>query len=163
MSITDSQQKSLFLVRHGDAVEKEQDPDRPLNEQGRQAVERIASWATAAGVRPDEILHSGKLRAAQTAEILAAQLQPARGTARRDGLNPNDDVATIAEWVADADATVMLVGHLPFLGRLVAQLVVGDADCNVVQFAAGGLVALVREDDEWVIAYVVDPGLMPSS
>ena len=41
-----------------------------------EAVEKIAAWAAASGVRVDAIRHSGKLRAEQTAKILAAALQP---------------------------------------------------------------------------------------
>ena len=75
----------------------------------------------------------------------------------------NDDVAPIVDFVSEVENSLMLVGHLPFLDRVVAQLVAGDADRNVVQFAAGGLVALLCEDGQWVIATVVAPGPVPTS
>jgi phosphohistidine phosphatase len=69
---------------------------RPLTQAGRLAVERIAGWAAAADIRPDEIAHSGKLRAEQTAEILADYLMPAKGSTMRRGLGPDDDVRPLA-------------------------------------------------------------------
>ena len=55
----------------------------------------------------------------------------------------------------------MIVGHLPFLGRLVSQLAFGDADRTFVQFEAAGLVALQFQDGHWMITCVVDPELLP--
>src|ERR1700683_5204785 len=124
MAVTDRQHKTMYLVRHGEAVSADIDASRPLTQSGRMAVERIAGWAAAADIRPDEILHSGKLRAEQTAEILADYLMPAKGATARRGLGPDDDVRPLADSLAATDHTLMIVGHLPFLGRLVSQLVV---------------------------------------
>ena len=65
----------------------------------------------------DTLLHSGKLRAEPTAEILADYLMPAKGaTASRRGLGFDDDVRPLAESLAATDHRLMIVGHLPFLG-----------------------------------------------
>ena len=61
----------LYLVQHGEAKPEAEDPQRPLADAGRQAVEHVARQAARAGVRPQVILHSGKLRAQQTGEIMA--------------------------------------------------------------------------------------------
>jgi phosphohistidine phosphatase len=160
MATTDNQRKIVYLVRHGEAVSAEVDPSRPLTQAGRLAVERIAGWAAAADIRPDEVLHSGKLRAEQTAEILADYLMPAKGAAVRRGLGPDDDVRPLADSLAGTDHRLMIVGHLPFLGRLVSQLVVGGVDRPVVQFEAAGLVGLQFQDGLWTIMCVVDPELL---
>jgi phosphohistidine phosphatase len=157
----DNHSKMLYLVRHGEAVSKDEDPARPLTQAGWLAVERIAGWAAGADIRPDEIVHSGKLRAEQTAEILADYLMPTKGMGVRRGLGPDDDVRPLADSLAVADRTLMIVGHLPFLGRLVSQLVVGDADRPVVQFEVAGLVGLQFRDGQWTITCVVDPDLFP--
>jgi phosphohistidine phosphatase len=121
MATNDDQRKFVYLVRHGEAVSADVDPSRPLTQAGWLAVERLAAWAAAADIRPGEILHSGKLRAEQTAEILADYLMPAKGATVRRGLGPDDDVRPIADSLAAADHRLMIVGHLPFLGRLVSQ------------------------------------------
>jgi phosphohistidine phosphatase len=161
MAATENQRKFLYLVRHGEAVSTDVDPSRPLTQVGWLAVERIAGWAAAADIRPDEILHSGKLRAEQTAEVLADYLMPAKGSTVRRGLGPDDDVRPLVDSLIGADRTLMIVGHLPFLGRLLSQLVVGDANRPVVQFEAAGLVGLQLQDGHWTITCVVDPELIP--
>ncbi len=78
----------VYLVQHGLAKSKEEDPARPLTAAGREEVERVARAAAAAGVRPASILHSGKLRAGQTAEIFAAHTKSAEGAHAVEGLDP---------------------------------------------------------------------------
>jgi phosphohistidine phosphatase len=61
----------IYLVRHGNAVPEQTDPACPLSEIGRAEVEATAKELLAEGAKIDEVWHSGKLRAKQTAEILA--------------------------------------------------------------------------------------------
>ena len=57
----------LYLQQHGEAVSKDLDPERPLTGQGTEDVQRIARALKAAGVEITRAIHSGKLRAQQTA------------------------------------------------------------------------------------------------
>jgi len=57
-------------------------------------VERAAFRAPRAGVLLDRCFHSGKLRAAQSAELLAAAVGGI--VEQRDGLAPNDPLVPIA-------------------------------------------------------------------
>lgn len=148
----------VYLMQHGQALSQEQDPARPLSDEGRAAVERVVDRLRAAGVRIDLCLHSGKLRAEQTAEILAAGLRIGR-TEARDGLAPNDDVEPVARWLVQdvGPGSCAVVGHLPFLDRLAALLVAGAETAQAVRFRNGGLVKLVPKDDaegfrvEWAV------------
>jgi phosphohistidine phosphatase len=149
----------VFLVQHGQAVPKEQDPDRPLTEAGRRTVEQVADWAARAALPVGRVQHSGKLRAQQTAEILAERLDPEEGTVVDERMAPTGDVTPVAEML-DECRSVMLVGHLPFLSRLAGLLVAGDADREVVQFQNGGIVGLVRTDDAWKVWCAVRPELI---
>ena len=156
---TDTQAKSVYLVRHGQATPGVVDPARPLTDSGRQSVRQMARSAAAAGIQIDRILHSGKLRAEQTAEILARHLKPPRGVAATEGLQPNDEIGYAHDLVRTESEPLMLVGHLPNLGRLVAYLVAGDADRPLVEFDAAALVALVQRADGWRISCVNQPNL----
>ena len=60
----------LYLVQHGDALAKDIDADRPLSEKGQSDVKRIASFL-AGRMEVSRVMHSGKTRAQQTAELLA--------------------------------------------------------------------------------------------
>ncbi|MGD8931441.1 MAG: histidine phosphatase family protein, partial [Chromatiales bacterium] len=66
----------LYLMQHGQAMAKEQDPERPLTQQGRQDVDRLGQFLRQAGVRVVRVIHSGKLRARQSAETLAEVVTP---------------------------------------------------------------------------------------
>jgi len=61
----------LYLVQHGKAKSKDEDPDRPLTDQGRNDIKKVAVFlAENAGLKVTSIYHSGKTRARQTAEVL---------------------------------------------------------------------------------------------
>lgn len=78
----------IYLVQHGAALAKDVDPARPLSEQGEQDVRRIAAFLARAGVGVGRIWQSGKRRAEQTAEQLAAALPPHPKPEARDGMDP---------------------------------------------------------------------------
>ncbi len=144
----------LFLVQHGHAMAKAQDPDRPLTPEGAETVRRMARWARDAGLTVAAIHHSGKLRAEQTAQLLADELTPSQGVSIRPGLAPNDDVAPVARG-ADELAGSMVVGHLPFLSRLTALLVAGDPETIVVRFRNAGIICLGKENGDWSVSWVM--------
>jgi phosphohistidine phosphatase len=41
----------------------------------------------------------------------------------------------------------MIVGHLPFLGKLVALLVTGSEENEIVEYQVGSIVCIERRDD----------------
>ncbi len=150
----------LYLVQHAPAKSESGDPQRPLTEEGRRTVERVAGFLAPLGLRIERIEHSGKLRARQTAELLAQALQPAGGVAEVTGLAPNDDAGILMARLAGETANLMLVGHLPHLSRLVSLLLGLSADRPAVQFQMGGLVRLDRSDAGiWVIRWMLTPDL----
>lgn len=149
----------LYLVQHGKNLPKDQDPDKGLSPLGAQESEQIAQVAARYSVHVKRILHSGKKRALQTAEIFARQLNPAEGVHARDGLGPLDDVQAYAREVESQDDH-MVVGHLPFLSRLASYLVVTDADTPIFQFQNSGILCLDRQapdSREWVILWSLTP------
>src|SRR6478752_1111244 len=79
----------LYLMQHGQATTETEDPERPLTDAGRSAVQRVAEI----GVEPS--------------------------VEARAGLAPNDPVVPVAQWLrADTEhQSLALVGHMPFLGR----------------------------------------------
>ena len=87
----------LYLVQHGVAKNETEDPQRALTDEGRRVVEYMAQYLAAVVIGIDRIEHSEKLRARQTAEILAAALHPKDGTKQVSGLAPNDDVQSVRE------------------------------------------------------------------
>ena len=150
----------FFLVRHGEAKPEYEDPKRPLSDRGRRDVERMARALSEKRVPVAAIVHSGKLRARQTAEIMARILSPGRRVRTITGLAPEDDPALAKAELEAADAPVMLVGHLPHLGRLAALLVTGDAERNVVEFPSAAVVCLSRGERGWTVAWSLAPDML---
>jgi phosphohistidine phosphatase len=152
----------LYLVQHAEAKAKEDDPQRPLSERGLADSRKVAAFlARKETAKVSHILHSGKLRAEQTAKILAEELQPGSVTAT-DGMNPLDDPSIWIARLIETNEDLMMVGHLPHLEKLVAQLVAGDAQQSIVRFQVGGVVYLKRQaDDCWVVGWMVVPGIIP--
>jgi phosphohistidine phosphatase len=152
----------LYLVQHGEALAEGVDPARPLSASGRADVARMAAFLAAAGVRAGRVMHSGKRRAEQTAEILAAAVAPDTAPAAHAGLSPNDPPDGVAREAAAWSYPIMLVGHLPFMARLASRLVAGGEDAGVVAFQPGSVVCLERTDQHrWTIAWMVRRELLP--
>ena len=64
----------LYLVQHGRSKSGEVDTERRLTERGRADVEKVAALIKSFKLHIDSIWHSGKARAAETADILLLPL-----------------------------------------------------------------------------------------
>lgn len=147
-----------YLVQHGEATSEEEDPDRPLTDEGRSGLMGvIQALRNSGGVAPAEIYHSGKTRARQTAEILADGLAASTEPEEADGLQPLDDPAEWAERLRDSGRDTMLVGHLPYMERMAGLLLVDDPEAEVVSFRYGGVVCLEDDGGGWSLAWAVTP------
>ncbi|MCG8563989.1 MAG: phosphohistidine phosphatase SixA [Desulfobacterales bacterium] len=147
---------SLFLAQHGLALPKDQDPEKGLSPQGRADTLRIAEVAAVYNVPVARIVHSGKVRAAQTAAIFEDHLKPPRPTGTIPGISPLDDAPAFGNRV-DPRANLLVVGHLPFMERLVSHLTCGDPDKRVYKFQNSGLVCLEEDQGDWYIKWTLNP------
>jgi phosphohistidine phosphatase len=151
----------VYLVRHGDAKADEVDPARPLSDRGWAEVERVARHLGALRVPLAEIRHSDKLRARQTAEVFAKYLAPARGLCEARGLNPMDDPAVAQNDILAFPESLMLVGHLPHLGRLAQRLL--GIDREIFDFVPAAVVCLARADRGFRLDWILTPEIVSSS
>ena len=147
-----------YLVRHARPVDASVDPARPLSAEGFREIEIIADHLAQRGdVSPEVIIHSGKDRARQTAEVLASRLGPPGGLREETGLRPNDDIEGWDAYLASSPGA-MLVGHMPFVGLLSCELTKGEvcgwntefrtAEVSCFEFAGGG---------EWKLLWHIAP------
>jgi phosphohistidine phosphatase len=148
---------NFYLVRHGDAVSDTLDPRRPLSRIGQEQVEQVARAAVARQAQVSAIFHSGILRAEQTADIMARQLAPELGVRRITGLAPQDDPAIAEAELETSLESVMLVGHLPHMGRLAGLLINGDAERDAVEFAPATVVCVSHQSSLWRLVWLLGP------
>lgn len=151
----------LYLVQHAEAKREAEDPARDLTEKGRLDIESLAYHLEKLNVQVRQIFHSGKTRAQSTANVLARHLKPPAGVSEAPGLAPLDDPEVWAGQIAKMDENIMLVGHLPHLGRLAALLMSGDKERSVINFQMGGVVRLRRmEAGQWAVDWMVVPEII---
>lgn len=150
---------TLYLVQHGKAFDEKVDPERKLTPEGVAETTLVASYLAGIGVSVNGVVHSGKARALQTAEIFAKYLN-ARFIKAIDGLNPNDDPGIITGKLGELGDGVMIVGHLPHLSKLVSLLVVSNSSIQVVNFRYSGVLKLRYLGERWVIDWYITPELV---
>jgi len=151
----------LYLVQHGEACSKEVNPERPLTDQGELDIDRLAVFFEQAGIRVERVIHSGKLRAEQTAERLAKMIAPEVELETSGRMNPNDD-PTAFDWQGESmDRDTLIVGHLPFMAKLVSHLVIDNDNRFITAFQPGSVVCLEYNTDEhWLINWMIRPKLL---
>jgi phosphohistidine phosphatase len=119
----------IHLLRHAHAGDplKWTGPDsqRPLSGKGRKQAERLGAFLEVHGIEPDAIVSSPKLRAQETAELVAEAL--GMTVSLDDRLAGPLDLQTIEAIATEVGARApLLVGHDPDFSELLRELVGGD-------------------------------------
>ena len=115
----------LVLWRHAEAFDLtagQDDLERALTPKGERQAARIAQWLDRRLPDGARILVSPARRAQQTAQALGRRIRTS------DAIAPGGDVdalLTAAHWPR-AGGTVVIVGHQPTLGLVVARLLAGE-------------------------------------
>ncbi len=116
----------LYIMRHGPAEDFSvtgRDGDRKLTSSGRDRTRDVAKLLAANDEAPLRIFTSPLVRTRETADIVAHVAGVASVVVANE-LAPGGDSSTLARQIAAEDHDrVMMVGHEPDLGDLVAELV----------------------------------------
>jgi phosphohistidine phosphatase len=149
----------LYLVQHAEAVSKQEDPERPISEEGRANAKKMADHAYhVLHLEIENMLYSRKLRAKQTAEVFSKSVKPTSSLEQTTDLEPLAEPAIWVERLKEMDGSVMLVGHMPHLSRLTSALLTGNVEKEVVDFKNAGIVHLERiKKDDWVLQWELTP------
>ncbi|MGE5249579.1 MAG: phosphohistidine phosphatase SixA [Bacteroidota bacterium] len=142
----------LYIVRHAIAVDEgtpgyEDDSQRPLTDEGRKKMKRVARGLREFGVEFDQILTSPYVRARDTAQILADEFNLEKRVAFSDRLIPPGDFDGLVDEISekyDVDS-LALVGHEPMLSQLISWLVTGGTEAPVT-LKKGGVGCLTVEN-----------------
>ena len=153
----------IHLVRHahaGDSFEWVGNDDlRPLTRKGRRQSEALGSFLEAHAIRPDVIVSSPKLRAQQTAEIMAMTFgMTVRIDERLAGPFGKRELWALLDELGAREP--MFVGHDPDLSELVTYLI----DAAGVHMKKGALATIDLStrlgDGEGQLRWLVPPELL---
>jgi phosphohistidine phosphatase len=117
----------LYFLRHADAGDPAQwsgdDGDRPLSEEGRSQATRLGSYLKALEVKPDVVITSPKVRAADTGKLVGELLGRDVTTDGRlaEGLEA-DGLGAVLGGLDAGVGRVLLVGHDPDFSALASWL-----------------------------------------
>jgi phosphohistidine phosphatase len=141
----------LYILRHAEAVSPKDgihDEWRYLTENGRAEAEKMASQVVKYGPKTRLTITSPLTRAVQTAEIVSRKACRKNTIIASELLLPGGDIAAVAEHLNSwrQAKRVMLVGHEPQLGQLIAKLL--DLSSETVLLKPASCVALELAADK---------------
>ncbi len=131
----------LYLMQHGQAVAKEEDPEQPLSREGIEQIKASAAAIRRLGLHFDVIIASPKRRSRQTAALVAEAVNyPYSDIVETElvkPMTPPGETLKFLQQFLDQGA-VLIAGHLPSLGEVAAALL-SDGSTARIHFENGGL------------------------
>ena len=146
----------LYFLRHGIAEDlATSDFARELTKRGRRRVATSARVMKRLGIAPKEIFSSPRLRARQTAEIVAEALD--MPVTLSEALNFGFELADLRRLTKtlDADDEVMFVGHNPDMSLLVSEIT--GADLAMKKGGLARIDVIGRALDEGELVWLIAP------
>jgi len=141
--------KTIYLIRHAQSSEAtagQKDIERELTSEGKRDVIHVGKYLMSISALPDIILSSNAMRAQQTADLIAEQLQFDTEKIDYDAEIYQASVRNLLfkiNSLDDMDESVMLIGHNPALTYLAEYLTKEEvenlAPCGILQLAYPGL------------------------
>lgn len=128
---------NLFLLRHAKAAARSPkwrpDSTRPLTREGEKKMFTVAHGIQALDLSFDLILTSPYLRAFRTAEILGEVFEPKKVFETKNLIAEAEPKGVIDEINENFSglSQIVLVGHEPFLSRLISILLSGKDDMSI--------------------------------
>ncbi len=130
----------IYLMQHGPALPKDQDPEEGLNPEGEARIHSSGQALKKMGVAFDAILSSPKKRSRQTAAIVAEEvgfpLEKIVETKQVKAMTPPEETVQVLSELSGA-ARILIAGHLPSVAE-VASFLVTEGSKATVQFEMGG-------------------------
>jgi phosphohistidine phosphatase len=157
----------IYLLRHGIAIDRE-DPDCPpdferfLTDKGKRRTRASARGLAALGVAPELILSSTYVRARETAEIAAEELDldPTRIELTESLVPEAGPQRILREASAKEVDTILCTGHAPNLDLVVAEAV-GHELAPFTSLKKAGVACLeVDEDLSGQLVWLLPPKVL---
>jgi phosphohistidine phosphatase len=151
----------VYLIRHADAIDGDEDSERPLSKHGQEQVQALAAFLRRTSVfQPEVIWHSSLVRARQTAELLAQRMKLTAPRTVMPDLEPDADPRAIFRRIKATRTAVAIVGHEPHLSALATLLVVGKTEPAAFAMKKCSVLALDGIGTRWTVRWHVSPQLI---
>lgn len=153
----------LYCIRHGHAEQlPNKNGERPLTRQGIKEINRVAAYLAHQDIRAVHVMHSGKLRAQQSAIILAKAMLKDQLVKVCELLRLNHQTAPLIDRIQEWHDDTLLVGHMPFMSQLVSALILGNDYPDILCFQPATVVCLERFENRWILNWILCPDLVPN-
>ena len=157
----------LYLVRHGIAVDRT-DPksppeaERPLTAKGVQKTREAALGLAALGAKPDVLVTSPFVRAAQTAEIFGEALGFSPDKIRvSDTLKPSANPADTMKELSQMKAKELACfGHAPHMDLLIAYLTGARGPFTELKKSGVACFEHGSAHGKWMLKWMVTPKVL---
>ncbi|MDY6986965.1 MAG: phosphohistidine phosphatase SixA [Thermodesulfobacteriota bacterium] len=130
----------IYLMQHGPALPKDQDPEEGLSPDGKNRILASAQALKRMGISFDAILSSPKKRSKETAAIVAEEVGFAHEkiveTKKVKAMTPPNETVQALSELSGAER-VLVAGHLPSVAE-VASFLLTEGSKAAVQFEMGG-------------------------
>jgi phosphohistidine phosphatase len=157
----------LYLVRHGIAVDPNDpksppEPQRPLTAKGVQKTRAAALGLHQLKVKPDVLITSPYVRAAQTAEIFAEALGFSQQKIRtHDALKPAGSAPEMAKEIIRLRAKeIMCFGHAPQLDLMIAHLAGAPSVFTALKKAGVACLEHSASRGKWDLLWILTPKML---
>ena len=151
----------LYCVRHGHAERlPDESGERPLTQEGVEEINRVAAYLAHQDVHAVHVMHSGKLRAQQSAVILAEAVAKDQLVEVCELLGSNRLTAPLIDQIQRWHDDTLLVGHMPLMSQLVSALILGNDYTDILRFPPATVVCLERFENRWILNWVLRPDLV---
>jgi len=148
----------LYLMRHGEALSADKDPEQGLTDNGKLNIQKVALQLHKNGVTFNHVLHSKKKRAQQTAGIMIQTIAPDITPVLHQHITPNDDPSLIIPEINSWDEDTLITSHLPFIPNLITLLTGIDSYLSAITFETGTVVCLEKTNHSgWGIKWSIAP------
>lgn len=152
----------LYCVRHGQAEQlPNKNGERPLTKEGVEEINRVAAYLAHRDMLSVHVMHSGKLRAQQSAIILAKAVVKDHSVEVCELLRSDHPTTLLIDRIQEWHDDTLLVGHMPFMSQLVSALILGNDYPDILRFSPATVVCLERFSNRWILDWILHPDLVP--
>jgi phosphohistidine phosphatase len=130
----------IYLMQHGPALPKEQDPEEGLSREGKARIHATGKALKKMGIGFDLILSSPKKRSRQTAAIVAEEVgfPPERIVETemvKPMVPPEETIKALSEYAGNK--RILIAGHLPSVAEI-ASFLLTEGSKATIEFKRGG-------------------------